>query len=48
MNLREYQQALVRVSLAEETPAAELSRLGQEQGFALYRHMIRRHLPRYG
>ena len=44
MNLREYQQALVRISLAEEPPAAELSRLGQEQGFALYRHMIRTRL----
>jgi hypothetical protein len=44
VNLREYQQAVVRVSLAEETPLAELSRLGEEQGFALYRHMIRTRL----
>jgi hypothetical protein len=44
MNLREYQRAVVRISLAEQAPAADLAQLGQDKSFALYRHMIRTRL----
>lgn len=44
MSLREYQQRVMRVSLALEPDAADLTALEHAQAFSLYRHMIRTRL----
>lgn len=44
MNLREYQRAVLRVSLASEADAADLRALQDERVYGLYRHMIRTRL----
>jgi hypothetical protein len=44
MSLREYQQRVVRMSMAREPDAADLAALQDAQAFSLYRHMIRTRL----
>lgn len=44
MNLREYQQRVLRVSMALEPAADDLQSLEHAQAFSLYRHMIRTRL----
>jgi hypothetical protein len=44
MNLREYQQRVMRVSLAQAPDVADLAALQEQRAFSLYRHMIRTRL----